>query len=320
MSVSDEDRQRILSPQEQAAMNTDDYDPDEDNAAALAEIGRGTIAADDDAADDPAGKPAPGTEAPAGADDPAKATAAPPPAATPAAAPAAAQEPAAATPAPAPAAAPQAAPAYAAELPADYEDQVKANKTAMADLRKKLDDGELDRAEYDSQLDALQDKRDDLRDMKTRATMAAEMRQQSEQAAWQSAISTFMADAGKTPEMGIVDYLKDKAKQADLDTFVRALANAPENADKPYRWFLDEAHKRVVALHGIPTTKKPADPERRPDATAVVQNLAEVPGGAGDADPVANEFAEIDKLEGLDYERALRAMPADKRERYLRMS
>ncbi|MDH0423492.1 hypothetical protein N7405_29345, partial [Delftia tsuruhatensis] len=87
---------------------------------------------------------------------------------------------------------------------------------------------------------------------------------------------------------------------------------------KPMRWFLEEGHRRVVALHGIATTKKPADVRRKPDASAVVTNLADVPGGAGDADPVSDEFAELDKLTGLDYERALGRLSEDKRAQYLR--
>jgi len=97
---------------------------------------------------------------------------------------------------------------------------------------------------------------------------------------------------------------------------VRALGAAPGNEHKPMRWFLEEGHRRVVALHGIATTKKPADVQRKPDASAVVTNLADVPGGAGDADPVSDEFAE---LEGLAYERALAAMSEEKRDRYNRL-
>ena len=155
--------------------------------------------------------------------------------------------------------------------------------------------------------------------MKTRATMSAEMQAQSAQQAWNSTINGFLEDAAKNPALGIVDYRQDKAKQADLDAFVRALGAAPGNEDKPMRWFLEEGHRRVVALHGVATTKKPADVQRKPDASAVVTNLADVPGGAGDADPVSDEFAELDKLTGLDYERALAGMSEEKRERYNRL-
>ena len=56
MSISDEDRERLLSPEEIAAMADDDYDADEDNAAALAEIGRGKIDEDEQDDDDDSDK------------------------------------------------------------------------------------------------------------------------------------------------------------------------------------------------------------------------------------------------------------------------
>lgn len=320
MSIQDEDRVRLLSDAERAAMADDDYDPEEDNRAALAEIGRGSLDEedDDDVGGGEAAAPAPAPAAPAEGEAPAPAPA-PAPAAAPAPAPATDEsvdgEPdddAAPDPAPAPQ-------GYTVDLPKDYDDQVKANRAAIAEVRKKFDDGELDAAERDAQMEKLEDERDELRDIKTRAKVSAEMREQAGRDAWVNTINTFIADVAKAPELGIIDYKKDAAKQADLDTFVKALGNAPGNENKPMRWFLEEAHKRVVALHGIPTTKKaPANPKRKPDASEVPTNLADVPGGGGDADPVGDEFAELDKLEGLEYERALGALSAEKREKYLR--
>lgn len=318
MSLND-DHLRLLSDAEREAMEADgnDYDPEEDNAAALAALGRGPLQAKEeeegDGSDAGKSKPEP--------TEPTEITAAP--AAVPAAAPAAAPaEPTDATqptdaPAPNPQAAPQAS-GYRAELPADYDAQVKANKDAVAAARAKFNEGELEQAELDAELDRLQDERDTLRDMKTRATVSAEMQQQSTHQAWTATIHGFFEEAAQSAELGIVDYRTDAAKQADLDAMVRALGAAPGNEHKPMRWFLEEGHRRVVALHGIATTKKPADVRRKPDASAVVTNLADVPGGAGDADPVSDEFAELDKLTGLDYERALGRLSEDKRAQYLR--
>lgn len=323
---NDDDRLRLLSDAERAAMDElEDYDPEAENAAALAALGRDALKPDEDeGGDDDAGspkdKPAPSTPT-----DPTDGTTAPAaPAAHPAAAPAAAPtEPTDATqPADAPAPNPQAAQqpsGYRAELPADYDAQVKANKDAVAAARAKFNEGEMEQGELDAELDRLQDERDQLRDMKTRATVSAEMQQQSTHQAWTATINGFFEEAAQSAELGIVDYRKDAAKQADLDAMVRALGAAPGNEHKPMRWFLEEGHRRVVALHGIATTKKPADVRRKPDASAVVTNLADVPGGAGDADPVSNEFAELDKLQGLDYERALARLSDEARDRYSRM-
>lgn len=324
----DDDRLRLLSDAERAAMEDDDYNPDEDNDAALREIGRGELDDDDEGGEGEQGDekgraaaPAP-APAPAAAPSPAPAPAAaatdaPAPAAAPAPAPAEAATQAAGD-RPAPAPAPQ--PTYKAELPPDYEVKVAANKAALTDLRKRFDDGEVDAAEYHAKLDELQEQRADLREAKTRAQVASEMQEQAEAGAWLSAINTFVADAATKPELGLVDYAKDQAKAADLDVFVKALAAAPENAAKPHRWFLEEGHRRVVALHGIATAKPAAaaPATRKPDASAVVTNLADLPGGGGDADPVGDEFAELDKLTGLDYERELGRLSPEKRERYLR--
>lgn len=325
MSLNDEDRLRLLSDAERAAMEDDseEYDPDADNAAALAELGRGALDAEDGEEDDadsgsankhtdttdptaPTDAPAAtGADAAAAAGDPTDPTDPTPPVDTPA---------------PAAQATRQAA-GYRVDLPADYDDQVKANKDAVSSARTKFNDGEIDQAELDTQLEQLQDQRDQLRDLQTRAKISAEMREQSEKDAWVSTINSFVEDAAKTAEMGIVDYRNDPAKQADLDAMVRALAATAGNENKPMRWFLEEGHKRVVALHGIaavPTTKKPVDTRRKPDPSAVVTSLADVPGGAGDADPVNDEFTDLDKLTGLDYERALGRLSDDKRAQYLR--
>lgn len=311
MSTSEEERSRILSPEEIAAMDGDEYNPDEDNAAALAEIGRGSVG-DEDASesdlaeaadeDETAAEPA---EAPATeAEDEPEAEA------TPEAGPELLDAPLD-TPA-------LTADGYKVDLPADFDDKLKANKVARADLRKRFNDGQMDQAEYDAGIDDLDDRREELARLKTRAEIAAEMRQQSEQSAWFNTINAFFGDAAVNPELGIVDYRRDVAKQADLDAFVKALGATPGNENKPMRWYLEEGHRRVVALHSVPLTKKaPVDVRRKPDASAVVTNLADVPGGAGDADPSSSEFAEIDKLNGMEFERALASMSPDKRERYL---
>lgn len=316
MSLNDDDRQRLLSDAERAAMEEDDdqYDPEADNAAALAELGHGDLDGEEVDDEDEKDKVDPATPTdPAGlADTPTSAAAAP-------ASPEVPIDPTQPTEAPPPPAqAAQQASGYRVDLPTDYDAQVKANKDAAAAARAKFNDGELDQAELDAELDKLQDQRDELRDMKTRATVSAEMRQQSEQEAWANTINSFMDDVVKNAELGIVDYRKDTAKQSDLDAMVRALAATPGNENKPMRWYLEEGHRRVVALHGIATTKTPANERRKPDASAVVTNLADVPGGAGDADPVSDEFAELDKLTGLDYERALSHLSEDKRAQYLR--
>ncbi|GAB2712650.1 hypothetical protein [Comamonas sediminis] len=335
--MTTEDRNRLLSAEELEALEDDDYDADADNAAALAALGQGPLDGDDNDDDndndddqnddDKAGtdKPDDGGEAgkldggkqpeadkkPEGGESEKKPDPTDKPDEDQGAAGKDAGTPAA-----------KGKGGYSVTVPDDLDTQLADNRKAMHALRRSLNDGDIDADEYEAKLDELEDKRDSLRDLKNRASIAEEMRQQSQADAWLDAINTFVAHAAKSPELGIIDYTKDTAKQAEFDTFLRAIAAQPGNENRASRWLLEEAHKRMVVLHSIPTTAaKPGAVNRKPDTSKVVNTLADVPGGAGDADPISNEFAELDKLEGLDYERALSELKTrspEKHARYLR--
>ncbi len=337
--MTTEDRNRLLSAEELEALEDDDYDADADNAAALAALGQGPLDGDDndndnddvnDKDDDENDDDKAGKGKPDDGGDPDKGGKQPeaekrPEDGEPEKKPEPSDKPdedagAAGKDAGTPAA--KAKGSYSVTVPDDLDTQLADNRKAMHALRRSLNDGDIDADEYEAKLDELEDKRDSLRDLKNRASIAEEMRQQSQADAWLDAINTFVADAAKSPELGIIDYTKDTAKQAEFDTFLRAIAAQPGNENRASRWLLEEAHKRMVVLHSIPTTAaKPGAVNRKPDTSKVVNTLADVPGGAGDADPISNEFAELDKLEGLDYERALSELKThspEKHARYLR--
>jgi hypothetical protein len=172
--------------------------------------------------------------------------------------------------------------------------------------------------EYDAEFDKLTDERDELNRMRARhETSVDQVRQyQQEQlnAAWSSTLKSAQADG--------IDYTKDAEKHGDFDGFIKALAARPENNDKPLTWFFDEAHRRVMALHGLqaksgkhPNTsntpprnaKEAAAEARRPDLGAAPKDLSQVPGGQGAGDAGGDEFEDIDSLDGLAYEDAIAA-------------
>jgi hypothetical protein len=151
------------------------------------------------------------------------------------------------------------------------------------------------------------------------------MTQQSAQTQWQNTINKSMVEFAK-PENGGIDYRKDADKAADLDQFVKVLANRTENSDKPMDWFLTEAHKRVKALHGVATAEKKVDPAaaakvandaRKPPIGSAPATLAQVPGGDGPGD-VAGEFADLDALEGEALEGAIAKLTPAQREKWVR--
>ncbi|UBQ44588.1 hypothetical protein [Comamonas thiooxydans] len=313
-----DDELRHLTPEERAAL-AEDYDEDADNEAAAAAAanagGAGNGAAEDDEAPAAAGAAQAPAAAPAAAQAPAAAAA---PAAGGAAqddGQGAATTDAPAAPAPAPAA--SRAPAYVVELPADFAEQQAANKQARAELKAKLNSGDLDMEEYEAEAERLDEERMSLMAQKQRAEISKEMTEQAAQNDWKAAINSFMDDASKNGEIGLIDYRKDEDKARDFDSMVKGLATA--NPDKPLEWYLYEAHKRVVALHEIPVVAKTSKKEqgRKPPVDTITPNLAHMPGGSGDGDAFADEFAAIDKLTGLAAERAVAALSPQKLALYL---
>lgn len=213
------------------------------------------------------------------------------------------------------------APRYDAKLPSDYDDQIKSLKQRDAELRQRFKDGEIDIDERDAGLAELTEQREALLVLRAKAEISQEMNQQSAAQQWQNTVNKALNDFAK-PEQGGIDYRKDEAKQADLDGFVKMLANKPENADKSMEWFLQEGHRRVLALHGVapqPRRETVADAiaKRKPPVDAAPKTLAQVPGSDGPGD-VEGEFADIEALEGMEYEDAIARMSPAQREKFLR--
>lgn len=211
--------------------------------------------------------------------------------------------------------------AYRADLPQDYETRRTALDGGLAEAWKKFDAGELDRDGLQKRLSELQTERAALDAIAIKAEISQEMTQQTAQQRWQTAINTAFNEFVR-PDQGGVDYRKDTAKAADLDAFVKVLASDERNADKSMDWFLAEAHKRVMALHGVARpqqadAEKKAPTSRKPDVSAAPKTLATVAGGDGPGD-VGSEFAQLDSLDGDALEDAIARMTPQQRTRYLR--
>lgn len=214
-------------------------------------------------------------------------------------------------------------PTYRAQLPADYDEQLTALKQEFANLAEQFKQGDIDFEEYKALTDQLADRRDALTSLRTKAEISREMQEQSAEQEWQWTIRRFVA---KTAREEKIDYRSDEAKRNDLDAFVKVLAANPANANKDGDWFLNEAHRRVKTLHGIaetpaqkssPPSKPDAPVSRRPRLEAVPKTLASVPGSDGPGD-IGDEFADIDKLDGVALERAIARMSPQQREKYAR--
>lgn len=209
----------------------------------------------------------------------------------------------------------------AAVLPADFQEQISATQDAQRDLLQRFQDGELDASEYVAELSKITEQRDALMAAKIKAEISQEIAEQASAREWQQAVHHFIDRVAKDEQ---VDYRTDASRARDLDTFVKVLANDPENAQQSSEWFLQEAHKLVNARRGVVTAKKddPSPPKerpapRKPDLKAVPKTLAHVPGSDGPGD-VGDEFVNVDALEGLDLESAIARMTPAQREKYAR--
>lgn len=207
-------------------------------------------------------------------------------------------------------------PTYRAEPVENYVEKIAA-------LDQKFEDGDIKLKDYNQE-------RDELVRAQTKAEISAEQNEQVEKQLWQREISDFIDDNQE---------YKGKMRHAALDIAVKDLAGKPENADKSGRWFLREAHKMVQAElggAGKPDPKvedpKPNDKaddkdkganankdkpaSRKPDLSLVPNTLSNVPA-ADSSEAAGGEFAYLDKLEGIELERALARLPKEKQDRYL---
>ena len=209
-------------------------------------------------------------------------------------------------------------PTYKAELPEDFDEQLSSLDAEHTGLIDKFKAGDIDFDEYQVQVKDIDQRRYALDKAKTKAELYADMSAQNAEQEWAWTVNRFIKQTAKSEDA--IDYAKDEAKRRDLDTFVKALGADEANANRDFDWFLAEAHKRVKALHGIATKAKPAGdntPGRKPPMDAVPKTLADVPGSDGPGD-VADEFADIDSLDGDALELAIAKMTPDQREKYAR--
>lgn len=296
MSALDADALATLTPEEREAIEADDMTAD-DRAALAAVAGDAAPATDadsddedddEDDDDEAAGDAAP-VEGQGAA--PAKTDATDEPPAKPKA---------------------EAVPRYQAELPADYDDKIKDLKARDAELRQKFKDGEIDIDERDAGLAEITEQREALLVQRAKAEISTEMTQQSAAEQWRATVAASIESFAK-PENGGIDYTKDAEAMEALDSEVKALGQMPRHANKPMEWFMQEAHRRVLAERGITLAPKPApqkDPvadaraARKPPVDAAPKTLAQVPGSDGPGD-VGDEFADILALDGVEYEDAI---------------
>lgn len=211
---------------------------------------------------------------------------------------------------------------YRAELPSDYAHRIDDLNARMIDLAERFKAGELEFDEFQAGSRLAELERTELIKAQTKAEIAAEMSQQSAHQEWSFLVKSFVKSVARD---GGVDYLKDDVKRNDLDGFIKVLANNPANHDKEPEWFLEEAHKRVNALHGVIPARRAIEKTvslqevkqaRKPALSQLPKSLSDVPGSDGPGD-LRDEFAAIDALSGDQLEAAIARMSPAQREKFM---
>lgn len=216
------------------------------------------------------------------------------------------------------------APVYSSDstegLTERLEQATKEFDERSEELANKYENGDLSFSEYRKAERQLNTEYDKVRNEATarllKAEIAAEHSHQAAQQKWELEQSLFFQD---NP-----GYKEDAILRGALGAQLEALYADEANAGKSGIWFLREAGRLVDARFNRETPaaqakdldaakeslrKKAAKPVNAP------KTLASVPTAEANQD--SGEFAHIDKLTGLDFERALSRLTPDQYERYM---
>ena len=203
------------------------------------------------------------------------------------------------------------------------EEEIPAEiKTKLDELDTKFDDGDITRAEYNTQRDKLN--RGIVKyNINRENEAAAAAKEQEGDLLWKKEQMFFLS---KKPE-----YFSSKATDAAgkvkanalfgaLNEMVKSLSATDPNLSGMQ--LLIKADRAVKEAFGVkPAEKKPEEKKKdngKPPAKVPdVKTLADIPSASANMDGVDDSFAQIDKLSGEAYENAIERMPANVRDSYL---
>lgn len=276
MAVEDDDQSLAgLSPEEIAALNENDDDGDDDTDALRALVGD-EDGNDDDATDDD------DVDADDAADD------------------ALADEADAVN---------AFIPKQTAEFVDDFDKRMADIKSAKAELREQLNNGDIDLDQYEAKKDEISDEETALRIKQASAENAAKQNAHIDAERWRWEQEQFFGDKRNA-------IYKDKIVMAALNAAVIDLANDPKHVNQKGTFFLNEADKIVRDRFGVASNASKRQENRQPDLSKIPKTLSNLPAADTDSEN-GGEFAHLDKLTGMDLERAVAKLNPEQVQRYL---
>jgi hypothetical protein len=203
---------------------------------------------------------------------------------------------------------------YQAPQVENYDTKVADLAAQKIELRRQMNEGDIDLDAYETQKDEIVAQEMTLREQKIKADISAEQSDQSNKARW-------LWDQERFFEADANAIYKDKYLLAAFDAAVRDLGGDEANAHQKGSWFLNEADKLVRSRFGSTKTydQTPIIKQldgRKPDLSMVPKTLAHLPAADIPQTGEVGEFDHIDRLDGLAMEKAVARLSESERERY----
>jgi hypothetical protein len=214
------------------------------------------------------------------------------------------------------------APILIATAPEDAQTKLAEIAKQKDELAQKCDDGLITMAQYQKDLDALNEQQFDIKSQLREAELAQKMEQQRIQNAWIADCNAFLNTHAEYKE-GSPTF--DEERRNLLDAALMSLAKIPANQGMDNNAALAKAHKMVKGAYGEVDVAAPA-PQPKPAQPKVPQPAAMPDIGklpvAQMNDTSGGEFAALEALRKSGdverYEAALDALSDAAKARYLR--
>lgn len=207
---------------------------------------------------------------------------------------------------------PKFVPQFAVAGVENYDVKVGEINTKITGLREQMESGELTLSEYEAQKDALVEERSELKHQQRMADFAESQNAEQSKVLWEHEQKKFFKTEANQA------YMKDTILFSVLDAAVKTIANNPKNAAMGPDEVLAEADRQVRARMLVPGDKpKPKPLDRTIDRSKLVPTLHGLPSAEIPETGIDAEFGYLDKLQGMDLERALAKMSPEQEARYL---
>jgi len=216
-------------------------------------------------------------------------------------------------------------PVYTAAPVEDFAGKMAQIAQAQRELATGYENGDFDLAEYQARLRQVTEHEWALREQQLKANLAAEQRQQQMAQRWQWEQERFFSQAVNKA------YREDPVIGPAFAAAVQMLAADNRNDQRSMAWFLEEADRLTRArfrvggeetttnrggVNGQGANGQGANGQGRRRGAPVPPSLGGLPA-ASLPETGADEFSRLDRLEGLDLERALAKLTEAEVDRYL---